>query len=140
MKTKNCCLCKQDLPVSRFKKNKSRKDGLQSQCSECHAKYRREHYQKNRQKYLDKSHDRRLQYRKQYHDWLRQQKCVDCGIDDIRVLELDHQRDKEFNVSQKAGILSWESLKKEIDKCEVVCANCHRIRTAEQFNWYAGLM
>lgn len=34
---------------------------------------------------------------------------------------------------------SWDEILDEIKKCEVVCANCHRIRTAKQFNWYSWI-
>jgi hypothetical protein len=54
--------------------------------------------------------------------------CSDCGTEDIRVLEFDHLGDKEFGISQiRDG--AEERLRAEIAKCEVVCANCHRIRT-----------
>jgi hypothetical protein len=33
------------------------------------------------------------------------------------------------------GAYSWKAIEEEISKCEVRCANCHRRRTAKQFNW-----
>lgn len=52
-------------------------------------------------------------------------------MDDIRVLEFDHTKDdKEYNVGDLiAKGASLDKLKLEIAKCEVVCANCHKIRT-----------
>ena len=58
--------------------------------------------------------------------------CVDCGNTDIRVLEFDHlpSNKKLFGISgNRVGIAR---LKEEIKKCDVVCANCHRIRTVER--------
>jgi hypothetical protein len=62
---------------------------------------------------------------------------VECGESDIVVLEFDHQRDKTLNVSalSREGY-SLDRLKQEIAKCEAVCANCQRRRTAKQFGWY----
>jgi hypothetical protein len=55
--------------------------------------------------------------------------CVDCGIKNHIVLDFDHLRDKKYNVSQMVRDgFPWKVIKKEIEKCEVVCANCHRIR------------
>jgi hypothetical protein len=57
--------------------------------------------------------------------------CKDCGYNDHAVaLQFDHLRDKRANVSNMIrSDYSWDQIKKEIDKCEVVCANCHAIRT-----------
>ena len=56
--------------------------------------------------------------------------CVDCGITNHIVLDFDHLRDKKYNVSRMIHDgFSWKAILKEISKCEVVCANCHRIRT-----------
>jgi len=54
--------------------------------------------------------------------------CVDCGETDFRVLDFDHVSDKKLaNVSN----MVWKpsplaTIKKEIAKCEVRCANDHR--------------
>ena len=68
--------------------------------------------------------------------------CVDCGEKDIVVLEFDHLNPalKSFEISQAVRLgHSWSETLKEINKCEVVCANCHKKRTAKQFNWYKNL-
>lgn len=63
--------------------------------------------------------------------------CVDCGHDDIRVLEFDHVRGKKLaNISRMVFQKSLEKVKQEIAKCEVRCANCHRIQTAIRSNNY----
>lgn len=61
--------------------------------------------------------------------------CVDCGEDDIVVLQFDHQGNKVADVS-RMRYCSLTKLKEEILKCEVVCANCHARRTAAQFGWW----
>lgn len=45
-------------------------------------------------------------------------------------MDFDHLKPKSFELAKAAShYRSLETIKKEIDKCEVVCANCHRIRT-----------
>ena len=60
--------------------------------------------------------------------------CVDCGIGDPVVLEFDHLPEftKSFEIARAipASTRSWSTIAEEIAKCEVVCANCHRRRTA----------
>jgi hypothetical protein len=49
------------------------------------------------------------------------------------VLEFDHLRDKVANISKLVHLgADWETTLAEIAKCEVVCANCHRRRTARR--------
>ena len=63
--------------------------------------------------------------------------CKDCKTYDPRVLEFDHLKDKSFNVSRavSGSTRSWETILAEIKKCDIVCANCHRIRTQERGNY-----
>lgn len=58
--------------------------------------------------------------------------CADCGYNaSAYALQFDHVRgDKKANVSDLIrSDYKWETVLEEIDKCEVVCANCHAIRT-----------
>jgi hypothetical protein len=48
------------------------------------------------------------------------------------VLEFDHLRDKRFSIGRELSRRSWPSIVAEMEKCEVVCANCHRRRTAQR--------
>lgn len=58
--------------------------------------------------------------------------CLDCGHRfPLVCMDFDHVRgEKKFNVSQAYNVAgSWQKIIDEIAKCEIVCANCHRIRT-----------
>lgn len=80
-----------------------------------------------------------VQYNKQqFKDRLKKIKetsgCTDCGEKNHIVLDFDHLRDKKYNISRMIHDgFSWAAIKKEMAKCEVVCANCHRIRTYDRF-------
>jgi hypothetical protein len=55
--------------------------------------------------------------------------CIDCGQNNPIVLDFDHQRDKRLRVStMRASGWTLLTIVKEIEKCELRCANCHRIR------------
>jgi len=56
-------------------------------------------------------------------------KCMLCGYNKcIQALEFHHigNTEKDFGISDKGYTRSWERVKKEIDRCILVCANCHR--------------
>lgn len=57
--------------------------------------------------------------------------CIDCGYNHSAVaLDFDHLREKSFDISQGIGRgLKLDTILDEIEKCEVRCANCHRIKT-----------
>lgn len=66
--------------------------------------------------------------------------CQDCGIKDPVVLDFDHRDPATKNTRLRNGIggfhhLSSPDLRAEINKCDVVCANCHRRRTARAQGW-----
>lgn len=126
---KTCSTCKQQLELDNF----SRKgQGHQSACKKCHKEYRQKHYQKNKEKYIDKALRWRSEQREIFREWMQDKSCVDCGFNDWRALQFDHLRDKEFDIATKKGIRTLESLQEEIEKCDIVCANCHSIRTHDR--------
>ena len=65
--------------------------------------------------------------------------CSICGYNaHSAALDFNHVRgDKEFNVSQDPKI-ALSRLLNEIDKCEILCANCHRIHTYENRHWHTN--
>lgn len=63
--------------------------------------------------------------------------CADCGYNEHAcALDFDHlpEFDKVSNVSSLIRTCGWKRVEEEIAKCEVVCANCHRVRTAERLS------
>lgn len=56
-------------------------------------------------------------------------KCIICGYNKcIEALDLHHidKTQKKFGIAGQGLTRSWESVKKEADKCILICANCHR--------------
>ena len=54
-------------------------------------------------------------------------KCVICGYNKcIKTLEFYHLKSKDFGISANGYTRSWKKVKKELDKCILLCANCHR--------------
>ena len=79
----------------------------------------------------------RVKVRAQLFNFLANKSCIDCGENDPIVLEFDHRKPNEkFKQISKllSGHYSWDSVLKEIKKCEIRCANCHRRKTYYQFN------
>lgn len=56
-------------------------------------------------------------------------KCALCGYDRcIGALDIHHLEPlkKEFSISVDGNTRSWERVKREIEKCVLICSNCHR--------------
>lgn len=56
-------------------------------------------------------------------------KCHSCGYEKcIDALEFHHtdSSKKDFGISSKGYTRSWEKVKEELEKCMLLCANCHR--------------
>ena len=78
--------------------------------------------------YKAKTKENRRAVSLQVREYLNNHPCVDCGEDDPVVLEFDHVFDtKTANISDLVKTNHcWNTIIKEIQKCEVRCANCHR--------------
>lgn len=132
-----CSKCKQDKKITEFSK---KGNGWQCYCKRCNIEYQRQHYSSNKSKYIKRASQRKDQLRQRLYDFFYQAQCVDCGESDPIVLQFDHREDKINGVSRMVSDgCSWDLIKEEIKKCDVVCANCHMKRTAKQQNWYTRL-
>jgi hypothetical protein len=134
-----CHTCNQNLPEEDFHKRKqASKRGKQSWCKNCRKEYDKV-YHKKRWKSGKKKEQQEVRQninREFIFRFLLRNPCVDCGENDPVVLEFDHLKDKIKNVSEMARHFSIDKLREEIEKCEVRCANCHRRKTAYDFNWW----
>lgn len=78
---------------------------------------------------------KRTHERRKFIDKIKLSKgCLHCGYKDHAVaLDFDHldPSDKNFNISQYFATASIEKLIKEINKCQILCANCHRVKTKQ---------
>lgn len=99
------------------------------------SEYQKEWYQKNKIAHTEKVRKNMVIYRKrnkEYIDAAKSIPCTDCGIQyPPYVMQFDHVLPgKSFNLSTSVSRgHSLNKIQAEIDKCEVVCANCHFVRT-----------
>lgn len=131
---KTCSKCSVEKPIHEFNKNKSRPDGLQTFCRECQKRQYKKYYK------TDGERERLAKAREHRRDRLRSivvdaksVPCMDCGVEYPHyVMDFDH-RDPEAKVTEVANMvarqMSEDSILAEIAKCDVVCSNCHRLRT-----------
>jgi len=135
--TKECKRCKEIKDVSNFSKSSRRKDGLQAWCKLCVKKHDHIKYLEDKKKHRSWNMSRRDKYYDMVTDYLHEHPCVDCGEANPIVLEFDHRDPtiKDGEVTKLLSYASWDRILVEIHKCDVVCSNCHRKRTAKQFGW-----
>lgn len=139
---KECTKCKVVKSGELFAKRSSSSDGLASWCKRCFADHAAKTYKINEaERDRKKRNKERLvdANKQKLWDYLLTHPCVDCNISDPRVLEFDHrdELEKSRNVTEMFQ-WSWSTIEYEIAKCDVRCANCHRIRTQLQFGTWRG--
>lgn len=128
---KICSRCKLSLEYDKFNKSKNKKDGLANYCRECSKIRLKEHYIKNKAKYILKANIRsnkiRLENRIKINNIKLKHGCSLCKENEPCCLDFHHLKDKKFEIGiATKSAYSWENIVKEINKCVLVCANCHR--------------
>jgi hypothetical protein len=133
---RRCGRCGEEKPIDDFNWRRRARGQRDSMCRPCRAAYKHEHYRANRKAYVTQARERKralaLERTRFLLEYFAEHPCVDCGETDPVVLEFDHLRDKAFDVGQSLPYRAWSAILEEIAKCEVVCANCHRRRTARR--------
>lgn len=138
-----CSSCKIDKAESEFNWRNKRLGERQGYCRDCKRRYQRRYYEANKVTYRATSEISKRRRREvamiRLKSILSDSGCVDCGETDFRCLQFDHVRGvkvKEVSRLLWDGV-KWDTIEKEIAKCEVRCANCHWKVTATRANWYA---
>lgn len=126
--TKQCSKCKELKSIEEFSIRKNTR--LQPHCKKCQCEYGKIHYEKNKITYLERNKRYEADIRIKI-DNLKSVPCADCKLIFPPVcMDFDHiSGEKIGNVSQLVFSNSLKKILAEIEKCEVVCACCHRIRT-----------
>jgi hypothetical protein len=113
---KFCTKCLDDKPSDQFYQRKSR-DGYSHHCIECERK---------------RMGDKRERNKLRIYALKEASPCKDCGLKYPHyVMDFDHiGDDKKSGLSELVNSrASWETILKEISKCDLICSNCHRVRT-----------
>ena len=137
-----CRKCGEWKPLTEFTKHKKMKYGIDTICLKCNCKsvkkhydenaeqvleYQRKYYIENREKCIERTANTRNKIVDIVGSFKDGKKCIICGLDDINLLSFHHRnpKEKEFKVSGRNSI-SKERLIKEMNKCDLLCPNCHR--------------
>lgn len=134
-----CNSCKINLPYEYFNKKHGCK--LQPYCRECGKVHSKNYYRQNQKHQIKQIKTRKKKYKEVLFDNLWdlfcKSGCAKCGIKNPVVLEFDHieRASKKENISKMLQkVNTWEGIKKELDKCQILCSNCHKMKTHEEDN------
>lgn len=94
-----------------------------------HKEHSRKHYEDNREELIDKAATRRKELREKWRTFKSTLKCTICGFSHPAALDFHHEdpSKKEAHIHRLLQNGFNVKLKKELEKCIVLCANCHRI-------------
>jgi hypothetical protein len=132
LETKRCNHCGKVKPTQEFHR---RRKGFQSWCKECKSEAAAAHYRANRNRRYAHNKLRQSQFRAWYTSLKAGKPCADCGHTfHPAAMHWDHL--PAFKKTAPLGQLVRHGSRKqvltEIAKCELVCANCHAVRTVER--------
>jgi hypothetical protein len=131
---RRCARCRLVLPEEAFPERKLGTGRRHGHCRACKAAYQKDWYERNKARH--KANVARIRKERTARNRLiieaaKDVPCADCaGRFPPYVMDFDHVRgEKRATIASWYASASETSLRAEIAKCDVVCANCHRIRT-----------
>lgn len=139
MEKKKCSKCKKNKKLEEFNKNsKNKKTGLSAYCKECIGNISKNYYSDNKEKYKSIHKRNKEKSREWFNDYKKTLKCSRCPEKHPSCLEFHHldPKQKDLNVSNMIRKFNKEDVLKEIEKCIVLCSNCHRKEHYK--NWRCG--
>lgn len=136
MTTKICTKCLEEKELTSFHTSPTGKYGRKSQCKVCCNKAAKEDYHENKDRYFAHAKKRDKDMRDKIRA-LKSVPCADCDQSfDWVCMDFDHlpQFDKSHEISyMMRHRMAWDKILEEIAKCEVVCSNCHRLRSKSRW-------
>jgi hypothetical protein len=108
------------------------KDKTSPRAIEVQKRSAKKYYENNKEAQFARNKGKKDDIRSYIQQYKEYRGCMDCkGKFPFYVLDLDHRdpTTKRFLPSRLAKNNSWDTMIAELAKCDVVCANCHRVRT-----------
>ncbi len=127
---KECNKCHTEKDLSEFASHPTQ--GTQSNCKVCQRLISAEWYQNNKNKQIANATRNNKKYRRRIFEYKESLSCESCGEEETVCLDFHHKNpdEKEFSICNYNGA-GWDRVLLEIQKCHVLCANCHRKVHAE---------
>ena len=130
MEIKICTKCKRELPLDAFRWKQKSEGRRHSQCKECQRTAEKKYYQNNndRKNSVLFTAKNQKEQNTMLVDEYKQKGCQKCGEKRIYVLDCHHldASTKLGNINDMIKSSGKEKLQKELNKCIVLCSNCHR--------------
>lgn len=127
---KLCKSCQTNKSLEEFGRNKRYPDGRQLKCKECRRAYDRQWYATtpSGQKWKKRSRERQKEIKAWFFEHKKTLKCNRCEEDHPATLDFHHKDPSQKDLPLSEAIQKWSKKRilKEIAKCEILCANCHR--------------
>ena len=126
MTTKVCSQCGHEKDTTLFRKHP--RQGTQPYCLECQRTRSKQWYADNKKKQQDNVQRNRVSFQQTITAWKQTLKCACCSESDVSCLDLHHKDEatKDYTIAKIKNRVSWTILAREINKCIVLCSNCHR--------------
>ena len=88
----------------------------------------REHYRNNKEIYLNHQRERSKKLKQWWLDFKSKLSCTECGENHPSCLDFHHKNkdDKKYSIGRMVSRYSKISMMEEIEKCKILCSNCHR--------------
>jgi hypothetical protein len=128
METKICSRCNIEKPIDCFAWKNKALNKKSAECKECHRIIRKSYYFRNKRKEINRILTRKKEIKQWYNDFKKTLVCNRCPENHPATLQFHHKdpTTKLGNLSELSS--SGWSIKKimeEMDKCEILCSNCH---------------
>lgn len=129
-----CSTCQIFQSTTYFHKNKYNRTKVSNECKNCDTNRRNNDDSRN-QRQRKRRASRANENWPYIINYLLKNPCVHCGQTNVQVLEFDHldPKTKKYVIGGMMSNQSLSVIKKEIKKCQILCRNCHRIKTTSQF-------
>lgn len=142
MDSRTCTRCKVEKPLDQFVLRNRLTRLRQTHCIQCGSEMKADWHRRHKKEQVERAGKRRDEYKQKLREYvweyLSTHPCRTCGESNPAALEFHHARGikfKEISNILKNGA-SLKTLTTEIEKCDVLCANCHRKLTAKEQGWY----